>query len=117
MGYPPLTLFEWVKYPVTIGSHPKITDGVLTLPQEFFDILDECDPKQQIFARTTKTLTPINMVGVIRIGDVTIQILPKLFRDHLNEHKGTIFRNLAVMLVIPISNPYRAILHPWIRRI
>jgi len=98
MGYPPLTLFEWVKYPVTIGSHPKMTEGDLILPQEFFDILDECDPKQQIFARTTKTLTPTNMVGVIRIGDVTIQILPKLFRDHLNEHKGTIFRNLAVML-------------------
>jgi len=38
------------------------------------------------------------MVGVIRIGEVTIQILPKLFRDHLTRERRTIARNLLIML-------------------
>lgn len=106
MEFRPLTLFEWVKYPVIEGNRPNVADGHLTLPPGFFDILDECDPEQKIFSRTRKTLTPKKMVGVIRIGDITIQILPKLFRDHLTEHQRIISRNLAVMMAYTNFNPF-----------
>ena len=94
----PITLFEWVRYPIREGSVPGFVDGILVVPTGFFDILDECDPNSQIFSRTRKTLTPTRMVGVVRVGDVTIQILPKLFRNNLSQYRPVIARNLGVML-------------------
>lgn len=94
----PITLFEWVQYPIREGSVPGFDNGTLVLPPGFFDILDERDSDSQIFSRTRNTLTPNKMVGVIRVGDVTIQILPKLFRENLSHYRPVIARNLGVML-------------------
>lgn len=98
MNYLPISLFEWVKYTVQEGENVGVVGTILTLPPGVFALFDEIDPKEIICKRKKNTLTPNSMVGVVRVGGVSFQFLPKLFKDNYEEYRSIITKNLIVML-------------------
>ena len=100
------TIFEWGRYPYTVGPRNSFTNGTFSLTRTFLDTLEMIDPDQKYFIITRDLIRTKQQVGVIRIDGFSIQIFPKLFRDRYEEHQSVIARNLAVMLsysIVPFS--------------
>jgi len=100
------TIFEWGRYPYTVGPRNSFTNGTFSLTRTFLDTLEMIDPDQKYFIITRDLIRTKQQVGVIRIDGFSIQIFPKLFRDRYEEHKSIIARNLAIMLsysIVPFS--------------
>lgn len=98
MNNRPISLFEWVEYSVQEGENVGVVGTILTLPPGVFNLFDEIDPKEIICKRKRNTLKPNSLVGVVRVGGVSFQFLPKLFKHNYAEQKSIILKNLIVML-------------------
>ncbi|MBP9007337.1 MAG: 5-methylcytosine-specific restriction enzyme subunit McrC [Euryarchaeota archaeon ADurb.Bin294] len=98
MKYNPISLFEWVEYSVQEGENVGVVGTILTLPPGVFKLFDEIDPKEIICKRKNNTLKPNSLAGVVRIGGISFQFLPKLFKNNYEEHKSIITKNLILML-------------------
>ena len=94
MKYNPISLFEWVEYSVQEGENVGVVGTILTLPPGVFKLFDEIDPKEIICKRKNNTLKPNSLAGVVRIGGISFQFLPKLFKNNYEEHKSIITKIL-----------------------
>lgn len=100
------TVFEWERYPYSIGSNNSFHHERFTFTQSFLDTLETIDPDQKYFTITRDVIKVKQQVGVIRVEGFTVQIFPKLFKDRFIEHQSIIARNLAIMLsysLVPFS--------------
>jgi len=93
------TLFEYVAYPYEVAGHDSFSEGRLHLTEETLDRLDTLNETKRFLDIGRHTLRPLNYVGVVKAGGITLQILPKLYRgDAYERHRATIAGNLLTML-------------------
>lgn len=96
---PTVTLFEHRSYPYVIADHDSFCEGRLNLSASTIAFLEELNQSKPFLECGLNTIKPLNFVGVIRTGDLTIQIFPKLFNDKdIVEHQDVVARNLLKML-------------------
>lgn len=95
-----LTLFEYVTYQIpSIDRNYSEKSSILHLTEETLNELEKINETSKFLDIRRKTLKPLNYVGVVKAGSVSIEILPKLFKDDKYEqHKAVIARNLLKML-------------------
>lgn len=103
------TLFEYVPYryePASETDSFSATENILYLTEETLQELEHLNRTKYFLEIGRKTLKPLNYIGVVRVGDLTIQILPKLFKDEGYEaHKSIIAGNVLKMLSYAESLP------------
>jgi len=96
---PTVTLFEHRSYPYTKADRDSFHEGRLSLSESTIAFLEELNQTKPFLECGLNTIQPLNYVGVIRTGDLTIQIFPKLFSDqNIAEHQAIVARNLLKML-------------------
>jgi len=103
------TLFEYVPYQYKLAQETdsfSSAENVLYLTEETLQELDQLNGTKYFLEIGRKTLKPLNYIGVVRVGDLTIQILPKLFKnDSYEAHKSVIAGNVLKMLSYTESLP------------
>lgn len=105
---PIITLFEYRKYPYEKAECDSFEDSKLYLSESTIAFLEELNRSKPFLETGLKTIRPLNYVGVIRMGDLTIQIFPKLFNDeNITEHQSIIARNLLKMLSFTDNIPIK----------
>jgi len=93
------TLFEYQKYPYQKADSDSFREGMLYLTEKTIGLLETLNQSKPFMECSLKTIRPLNYVGVVRIGDLSIEIFPKLFKDDkYREHRTTIAGNLLKML-------------------
>jgi len=95
------TLFEYLRYTYqpADADHYSEDEKTLYLTEGTLDELDKINNTKKFLEIDRKTIKPLNYIGVVKAGDITIQIFPKLFKDGKYEkHKEVIARNLLKML-------------------
>lgn len=93
------TLFEFQACPYEVGGADAWDGNVLSLTEETLAALDAMNAGRPFLAIGRTTLKPLNLVGVVKAGGITLEILPKLFRGECcQEHRGVIAGNLLAML-------------------
>lgn len=98
------TLFEYVTYPYERADGDSFIDGKFFLSQKTLAALDKLNKEYQFLDIGYNTIKPLNYVGVIWIGDLSIQIFPKLFKgDNYSLYKDLISGNLLKMLSLTES--------------
>ncbi len=103
------TLFEYVSYQYNLAQETdsfSATENVLYLTEETLQEFEQLNKTKHFLEIGRKTLKPLNYIGVVRVGDLTIQILPKLFKnDGYEAHKSIIAGNVLKMLSYTESLP------------
>lgn len=103
------TLFEYVSYPYKVSRGTdsfSIAENALYLTEGTLQELEQLNKTKGFLEIGRKTLRPLNYIGVVMAGDLTIQILPKLFKDDRYEaHKSVIAGNVLKMLSYTESLP------------
>jgi 5-methylcytosine-specific restriction enzyme subunit McrC len=95
----PVTLFEYERYPYEKANRDAFIGKKLYLSEATIAFIEELNSSKPFLETGLKTIRPLNYVGVIRTGDLTIQIFPKLFSDeNISDHKGIIAGNILKML-------------------
>jgi len=99
-------LFEFTSVNYTIGQVTKFNEESKTLiiRENQLMALEKLNEKYGFLEISRKTIKPKNLVGVVQIGDLTLQIFPKLLKtesyEKLESHKTLIMGNLLKMLAI-----------------
>lgn len=103
------TIFEYVSYryePALETNSFSAEENVLYLTEETLQELEHLNRTRYFLDIRRKTLKPLNYIGVVTVGDLTIQILPKLFKDDGYENnKSIIAGNVLKMLSYAESLP------------
>ena len=103
------TLFEYVSYPYKVVQETdsfSLAENVLYLTEETLRELEKLNKIKVFLEIGRNTLKPLNYIGVIRAGDLTIQIFPKLFKnDRYEAYKSVIAGNILKMLSYTESFP------------
>lgn len=103
------TLFEYVSYQYKVAQETdsfSVAENVLYLTEETLQELEQLNKTKGFLEIGRKTLKPLNYIGVVRVGNLTIQILPKLFKsDRYEAHKSVIAGNILKMLTYTESLP------------
>ena len=103
------TLFEYVSYPYKVSRETdsfSIAENALYLTEGTLQELEQLNKTKGFLEIGRKTLRPLNYIGVVMAGDLTIQILPKLFKnDRYEAHKSVIAGNVLKMLSYTESLP------------
>lgn len=108
MRMEPVTLFEYERYSYEKHSCDAFIDKKLYLSESTITYLEELNSKNRFLETGLKTIRPLNYVGVIRTGDLTLQIFPKLYRDeNITDHKEIIAGNILKMLSCTDDLPIR----------
>lgn len=93
------TLFEFQACPYEVGGTDAWEGDVLHLTEETLAALDALNASRPFLAIGRTTLKPLNLVGVVKAGGITLEVLPKLFRgDACERHRAVIAGNLLTML-------------------
>lgn len=92
------TLFEYVAYPFELAETDNFHDNRLGLTESTLEVLEALNAEKQFLEIGRKTIKPLNYVGVVTIGGISIQIFPKLFRNDYARHSRVIAGNLLKML-------------------
>ena len=96
------TLFEYVTYDVVPSKETDYyseKSKAIHLTEETLNELEKINKTIKFLDIGRKTIKPLNYIGVVKTGSVTIEILPKLFKDDRYEkHRAVIARNLLKML-------------------
>jgi len=92
------TLFEYKTYNYEETKNDYFRDNKLGLTKSTLEILESLNAEKQFLEIGRKTIKPLNYVGVVTAGDITIQIFPKLFKKDFERHKRVIAGNLLKML-------------------
>ncbi len=97
-------LFEYTPLFYDIGGEkPVREDNKLILPEDYRERLDNLNEELKFLEIGLKRIKPLNKVGVVSIGDLTLQIYPKIIKgdyQDLEENKQLIMGNLLKMLSI-----------------
>jgi 5-methylcytosine-specific restriction enzyme subunit McrC len=97
------TLFEYerVNYEITSQTekdHHADYSKPLHLTEEILNELEKINKTNNFLDIGRKTIKPLNYVGVVKTGPITIEILPKMFKSEYEKHRAVIARNLLKML-------------------
>ncbi len=99
-------LFEFTPINYTTGEEAAFEEGskILVLTEDQLSKLEKLNEEIKFLEIGRKTIKPRNFVGVVQIGDLTLQIFPKLLRtssyESLESHKTVIMGNLLKMLAV-----------------
>ncbi|MDG6251497.1 hypothetical protein [Methanocalculus sp.] len=103
------TLFEYVSYryePASETDSYSTEENVLYLTEDTLQELEHLNRTKYFLDIGRKTLKPLNYIGVVTVGNLTIQILPKLFKgDGYENNKSIIAGNVLKMLSYAESLP------------
>jgi len=108
------TLFEYEEQCFEISETDSIDGKSLRLTEKTLQELERLNNGTFLEIGRT-TIKAKNFVGVIKIGDISIQVLPKIIRTaNTEEHKALSASNLLKMLsyteLVPFSSPKAAVL-------
>ncbi|WP_175059855.1 McrC family protein [Thermococcus sp. 2319x1] len=105
-------LFEFTPVRYQLGNSLKFdkSNSILYIPEGYLNKLERLNEKLNFLEFTLKTIKPKNKVGVVKVGDLTVQILPKLLRGGYEEleakdNKRLVMNNLIEMLAIAEEVP------------
>lgn len=102
------TLFEYVPYlyePDTSNSF-SAEERILCLTEETLQEFEQLNKAKCFLEMGRRTLRPLNYIGVVKVGDLTVQILPKLFKgEDYTRYKRVIAGNVLKMLSYAESLP------------
>lgn len=102
------TLFEYQAYPYQIAQKDSFEDGTLHLTTKTIETLEHLNLTKPFIDLTRHTIKPLNFAGVVRVGGLTIEIFPKLFKSvKYQDHRSTIAGNLLKMLSYSGSIPIK----------
>ena len=102
------TLFEYQAYPYQLAHKDSFTDGTLHLTTRTIETLELLNLTKPFIDLTRHTIKPLNYAGVVRVGGLTIEIFPKLFKsERYQDHRSTIAGNLLKMLSYSGSIPIK----------
>jgi len=105
-----VTLFEYQRYPYECSERDEFKEGTLYLTERTLTLMEELNRTQPFIETGLKSIRPLNYAGVLRVGDLSIQILPKLFRNgNLEDHHRIISTNLLKMLSYTGNVPIKEI--------
>ena len=99
-------LFEFTSINYTIGQTTEFNEGsrTLVLRESQLMTLEKLNEKIGFLEISRRTIKPKNLVGVVQVGDLTLQIFPKLLRtssyESLESHKTVVMGNLLKMLAV-----------------
>lgn len=99
-------LFEFTSINYTIGQRTEFNEEsrTLVLRESQLVTLEKLNEKYGFLEIGRKTLKPKNLVGVVQVGDLTLQIFPKLLKtssyQELESNKALIMGNLLKMLAV-----------------
>ena len=97
------TLFEYERYPYRIGNRDSVQPGdpLIYLAEGTLQELETLNRSKRFLEIDRNTIRPLNYIGVVKAGEITLQIFPKLFRgDASFRHRDLIARNVLKMLII-----------------
>jgi 5-methylcytosine-specific restriction enzyme subunit McrC len=100
------TLFEYEPVDYEIGDKDEVIyeDGgiILSLTEKTMEELEKLNKTRKFIEITRRRLRPLNYVGVIKAGEVTLEIFPKFITDRMGNadlsKKDIIAKNLLKML-------------------
>ena len=96
-----VTLFEYDSRKFEIGNQDYYNEDKFTLTDKTIEELKKLSDKNLIELKW-KEVKALNYVGVIKAGDITIEILPKFLKNgekrNFEELKGVAIKNLLKML-------------------
>jgi len=95
------TLFEYTRYSYRRGSTDSFDEQEksFVFSEKTLTVLEELNHSQKFLDTGLNTIRPLNFVGVVRTGDLTIQIFPKLFKNQKDaQDLPVIAGNLLKML-------------------
>ena len=107
-------LFEFTPINYTTGKKVAFDEDSknLVLMEDQLSKLEKLNEEFKFLEIGRKTIKPKNFVGVIQIGDLTLQIFPKLLRtrsyESLEFHKTLIMGNLLKMLAVGGEIPVKS---------
>jgi len=99
-------LFEFTPINYTTGPTTRFNEDsrTLILKESELMALEKLNERYRFLEISRKTLKPKNLVGVVQIGDLTLQIFPKLLKtssyEKLESNKALIMGNLLKMLAV-----------------
>lgn len=101
-------LFEYQKYSFKIGNENRFIGKEFTFTESTLNVLTALNDDKKFLVIGYDTIKPRNLVGVLKVEDITIQIFPKLFKDRIEEHEDIVARNVLKMFAnsdyFPIKN-------------
>jgi 5-methylcytosine-specific restriction enzyme subunit McrC len=95
-----VTLIEFQKYRYKKGDWNGYSDETksIILTESSLEQLNLFNEEKRFLDIRLNTLNALNFIGIIKIPGLTIQILPKLFKNNNDERKDLILRNVLKML-------------------
>jgi len=103
-----VTLFEYQSYRFESAERDYFHNETFYITQKTMGALEDLNRSKPFMECGLRTIRPLNYVGVVRAGNVTIQIFPKLFKDErYQDHRKTIAANLLKMLSYSGDIPFR----------
>ncbi|MEM4616011.1 MAG: hypothetical protein QXY19_03295 [Archaeoglobaceae archaeon] len=90
-----VTLFEYKPVEYEIGGRDDIEGDRLILTEKTIEQLEKINEKNKFLEIGRKRIKPLNYVGVVKAGKITLEIFPKFASE---DRKETIAGNLLKML-------------------
>ena len=90
-----VTLFEYKPVEYEIGGRDEIEGDRLILTEKTIEQLEKINEKNKFLEIGRKRIKPLNYVGVVKAGKITLEIFPKFASE---DRKETIAGNLLKML-------------------
>ncbi len=103
-----VTLFEYQQYRFELAERDHFHNDTFYFTEKTMGLLEDLNRSKPFLECGLRTIRPLNYVGIVRAGDFTIEIFPKLFRDEkYQEHRKNIAANLLKMLSYSGDLPFR----------
>ena len=103
-----VTLFEYQQYRFELADRDHFHNETFYFTEKTMGLLEDLNRSKPFLECGLRTIRPLNYVGVVRAGDFTIEIFPKLFRDEkYQDHRKNIAANLLKMLSYSGDLPFR----------
>lgn len=95
------TLFEFKRYSYEISNSDSFDKNQFSFTEKSFRQLEKINNEHQFFEINRKFIKPLGFTGVVKIGNLTIEIFPKLYRDGQSKvNKQIVAGNLLKMLSV-----------------
>jgi len=93
------TLYEFERYPYALAKSDSFEDKSFRLTEKTLRHLESINEEHRFLEINRTYIKPLGFVGVVKAGNITLEIFPKLFLDgHSLEHKKIVAGNLLKML-------------------
>jgi len=108
---PVLDLFEFKTKEFSIGDECDLSSDQIVLTEKQVKLLEKVNSRYKFIDIdiSRKQIKPKNFVGAIKVGDLTIQIFPKIVKGETKSKKSLAMGNLIRMLLVAEYIHYREI--------